>query len=315
MTLPKIKIKNINVDKREHMKERVNRILHGYGLFEVYTFPFVNEDDIRILNINKNNLYKINNPMTKELEFMSNEPIISLLKITETNLKRRNDLVKIYEWGRTYSKKNGEEKLLSLLLTGEVEKSIYSKSRDLDYFDIKAILDHIVSNFNLDNPILEKESRSLWDDSLAYSLKVNEKVVLEFGKINSDIVDYYDIESSAWGLYLYINNILDYYNISREYKEYSFFPPVYFDLAFIVDKKVKSGEILELIKEKAGEDLESVRLFDVYEGKPLEKNKKSLAYSLVFRSLDKTLSEKDVNDRIENVIEEVKEKFNAKMRE
>ncbi|TYB32048.1 MAG: phenylalanine--tRNA ligase subunit beta, partial [Candidatus Mcinerneyibacterium aminivorans] len=118
-----------------------------------------------------------------------------------------------------------------------------------------------------------------------------------------------------WGLYLYINNILDYYNISREYKEYSFFPPVYFDLAFIVDKKVKSGEILELIKEKAGEDLESVRLFDVYEGKPLEKNKKSLAYSLVFRSLDKTLSEKDVNDRIENVIEEVKEKFNAKMRE
>ncbi len=315
MTLPRIKIKNINIDKTEHMEKNINRILHGYGLYEVYTFPFVNEEDIEILDIDKNNLYKIENPMSKELEYMSNEPLVSLLKITEKNLKRRNDLIKVFEWGRNYSKTRGENDILSVLLTGKIQKSIYNDERIIDYFDIKAIIEELISIFNFKDYKWEKNESRLWDDNLSYCFKVDEKTIMEYGKIDDSIADKYDVESQIWGLYLYIDRVLEYYSISREYKDYSLFPPVYFDLAFIVDQNIPSGEVMKLIKNKAGKDLESIRLFDVYEGKPLDKDKKSLAYSLIFRSLDKTLKEEDVNKRIDDIIKAVKKKFNAKLRD
>ena len=86
-------------------------------------------------------------------------------------------------------------------------------------------------------------------------------------------------------------------------------------MAVVVDDRVLSGEILTLIKKTAGELCEDVELFDVYKGKPLENNQKNLAWKLTFRKKDGTLTQQEVNEAFDNILEAVSKQFGATLRQ
>ena len=86
------------------------------------------------------------------------------------------------------------------------------------------------------------------------------------------------------------------------------------DLAFIVDKNVKSEEIMKILKKVGGRLLESVDVFDLYEGENIEPTKKSLAYSLVFKNNERTLTDEEVTNIFNKMIEEVETKLSAELR-
>ena len=99
-----------------------------------------------------------------------------------------------------------------------------------------------------------------------------------------------------------------------KYKEISKYPSVNKDLAFIVDKNVKSEEIMKILKKVGGRLLESVDVFDLYEGENIEPTKKSLAYSLVFKNNERTLTDEEVTNIFNKMIEEVETKLSAELR-
>ena len=99
-----------------------------------------------------------------------------------------------------------------------------------------------------------------------------------------------------------------------KYKEISKYPSVNKDVAFIVNKDIKSEEIMKILKRVGGRLLESVDVFDLYEGENIDSNKKSLAYSLVFKNNERTLTDEEVTNIFNKMIEEVETKLSAELR-
>jgi len=93
------------------------------------------------------------------------------------------------------------------------------------------------------------------------------------------------------------------------------YPSTSRDIALLVDEKMEVGNIENVIRQKGGQILESVRLFDVYRGAQVEDGKKSVAFNLVYRDKDKTLTDEEVADVHENVLQTLKEKLNAVLRD
>ena len=99
-----------------------------------------------------------------------------------------------------------------------------------------------------------------------------------------------------------------------KYKEFSKFPSIKKDLAVVVDKDVTSEQIGIWIKKAAGSNLSNIEVFDVYTGKGIEENKKSIAYSLTFEKMDRTLTDEEINDSLEKIIEILDKKLGATLR-
>ena len=100
----------------------------------------------------------------------------------------------------------------------------------------------------------------------------------------------------------------------RKFTRFSKFPSIQRDLSFVVDKDITSHELSVLIKSKAGKDLNSLDLFDVYEGKGIENNKKSLAISLTWQSSKGTLLDSDIDKVVEKIVNSVKKELDGDLR-
>jgi len=99
-----------------------------------------------------------------------------------------------------------------------------------------------------------------------------------------------------------------------KYKEISKFPSIKKDIALVVDKKIEAKQIQDTIKKAAGNKLENIEVFDVYEGKELGEGNRSLAFSLTFTSYDKTLTDEEINPILEKIIETCEKDFKANLR-
>ena len=101
---------------------------------------------------------------------------------------------------------------------------------------------------------------------------------------------------------------------NMKYKEISKYPTIKKDLAIIIDKDITSKEAADVLKRAAGKLLTEIEVFDVYTGKGIEENKKSIAYSLSFGAKDRTLTDEEINAVLEKIIEAAKTKLNAELR-
>ena len=100
-----------------------------------------------------------------------------------------------------------------------------------------------------------------------------------------------------------------------KYKEAPKYPTIEKDLAFIIDKNITSGEVLEVIKRAGGRLLSNIKVFDVYTGDNIDSDKKSIAYSLTFMDSNRTLEEKEVMELFNRIIEKVTSEFNCELRD
>ena len=98
------------------------------------------------------------------------------------------------------------------------------------------------------------------------------------------------------------------------FKTVSKFPSVERDLAVSVSEDVACGDVIDVIKSSAGEFLESVSVFDVYQGDQIKKGKKSLAFNLLYSSTERTINASEIDDSIKNILQSLKEKLNAELR-
>ena len=300
--------KHFEIDTKEKIKE----ILRAYGVYEAYLFPFVHENIVSLLNIDETSLYKVKNPLTKDLEYLTPDTLLPFLKVVELNIKRGNKIVKLYETGKEFDKKSGEHEVITVVLSGKTEKALYGKERTFDYYDIKGIVDQLLEYVNNEKVVFEPSSRTVWQEG--YKVLIAGELLFEYGALNKKLTKAYDLKNSVWGLKIYTEIAKKYLSFERKFVSFSQFPPVYFDLALVVDKDVEADALLSFIRKNSGKMLESVRIFDIYEGDKLPNGKKSIAFSLLFRANDRTLTEKEVNKAVDKLIKAVNTRFGATLR-
>jgi len=134
------------------------------------------------------------------------------------------------------------------------------------------------------------------------------------GKVHPNIIEDMELGQDAYFAEIDLDVFNDRTGVSRKYEKISSFPAIDIDIAIVVDKKIKNEDLVASIKEDGSELLESIRLFDIYEGEQIEKGKKSMAYSLSFRGGDRTLKDREVEMVVNRIIGGLEKKFNASLR-
>ena len=252
--------------------------------------------------------------MTEERNVLRYSLIPSLFKTYEYNKAHYNKDVSIFEIGKGFFKKGeeyGENTKLCALMTGDYFDSI-GNNQKVDFYVIKGIAEEILDflgyggRYSFVKP--KKEIKEFHPYQTA-EISVNNDVCGIVGKLHPN-----EVKEDIFVLEINLTKLLEKKTGKMSFKEISKFPVVNKDLAVVVDKSVTSSELEAEIKRAGGKLFLGSKVFDVYEGEKLGKNKKSIAISLSFGDINKTLTDDEVNEVMNKIIERLENTLKAELR-
>ena len=257
------------------------------------------------------------NPLGKELSLMRQSLVFNALEVVSFNLNRQNKNLKIFEFGAIYGKKNDtfvEAKRLSITLVGNVFESHWDMAKAPNkFFYGKGVIQDILESIGL----LDLEWQALphphFDE--AFEISYRKKHLGVFGLISKKLIDSFGIDQEVYMADLNWGDLIELsYSEPLKYNEVSKFPLVRRDFALLIDDNVHFEVLKETALKTDRKILKEVRLFDVYQGKNLEKGKKSYGLSFTFQDNAKTLTDKQVDKVMDKLKQNFEKEFGAQLR-
>lgn len=309
--------------KEQKIEKKIEDVLVNNGLSEIYTYGFVGEKDLEKSKINKElieNAITITNPLSDEYKLMRPTTIPSMMQILALNNNRKNQNVKLFDISRNYKNVNGEVEKGEIPLQENI-LTIGMYGDDVDFYTLKGLIENVLEVSNVNSYDIQKETKNQsYHPGRCANIKVGIDVIATIGEVHPEVLMNYDINKKCYLAEVNITKIVKYSKQNKKYHEVPKFPAVERDIAIIVDEKIEVGEIEKAIIRKARKilkgkkSLEELKLFDIYRDEKIGENKKSVAYSLVFRDLTKSLSDDEINPVMEEITKELENKFNAELR-
>lgn len=307
-TIPKVSIRRGEYVGDVKYRKMLSKRLRSLGLNEVKTYTLVSKEMASIFK-NKENA-SLPNPMSSDKSIVRTSLIPSLLNVYNYNKKRKITDIAIYEIAKTYDKNYNETSLVSGLISGNYRSNGWKDPLKYDFYLVKGIIENILDFMGLKN----RYSFEISDEvdlhpGVSANILLDRKKIGFIGRVHPNINkdEIYVFELSLNALILKIKPL--------KYKEAPKYPSITKDMAFIIDKNITAGEIINTIKKAGGRLLDSVTVFDVYTGENVAVDKKSLAFSLNFMDLNRTLTEEEVMVIFNNIIEKVLLNHNAELRD
>ena len=282
------------------------------GLNEILTYSFVSPRGVDKINLpaddEKRNFVKIMNPLGEETSVMRTILIPNMLDVISTNISHKVEEVSAFECGNTFIPQEG--------LPIETKKycvGMYGK--EVDFFVLKGVIESVLNNVGLKGYEIEPETTNLtFHPGRCAKIVYNNIYIGTFGELHPDVIENYNLGQRVYVAEINIDTVFENLNLTKSYNPLPKYPSTSRDIALIVKDEVFVKQIEDIIKAN-GEDLvESYKLFDVYKGAQIEEGHKSIAYSITYRSKDKTLTDEDVAKVHEKILSELSEKLNANLR-
>ena len=313
------------LNKTQKLFHFLQRAIASKGYLEAITWSFT-DSKINQLFIENNKEIKIVNPISADLNVLRSSIFSNLIININKNLGRGFKDLSIFEIGPIFlGYKPGEQQtVVSGLKTGKLSRQSWAEQERLvDVFDVKrdVIQSLVEAGYNKDKFYIDDETPNYYHPGKSGRIFLNkdkEKVVAFFGDIHPNILKKLDIKVEALvGFEIFLDNIKQpkksLKNQKTQYK-YSDFQKSERDFAFVLDKNFKVQELIEIITNINKDLIKSVKVFDVYEGDNIDKEKKSIALNVTIQSLEKTLNEEDLNKINQLIISTVESKTDAKIR-
>ncbi len=278
----------------------------GYNQILTYSFVSPKHFDKILLDSDSplRNAVIIKNPLGEDTSVMRTTALPSMLEIISRNYNFRNAGGKFFEIATEYTPTTPDT------LPIELERLIIgSYGEKEDFYSMKGAVDELLSALSItDYEIsLIKGSGLVYEESCFHPgrsavISKSGTVIGYFGEIHPAVLENYDIDTRAYAGKLNIPEMLAVSNSEKSYKPLPKFPASTRDLSLICDEKIPSAVIEKTIRDNAGKILESVKLFDVYQGKQIETGKKSISYSMVLRSQDGTLTDEQADGAVSKIL-------------
>ena len=297
--LPTVPMKQGSVDKQDR---EIRDKMISLGLNETMSYVLVREDEADMFTTDEFEKVKLLAPITEERSTLRYSVLTSLYKIYEYNKARNEKDISIFEIGKGFYKKEeyGEDKKLAVLMSGKYLLGIEGK-KNVDFYVIKGIAEEILDYLGYANRYSfvqpKKISKEMHPGQTA-DISVNNDIVGMVGKLHPAIE-----KDDVFVLEINLDKLLAKKTGNMKFKEISKYPSISKDLAIVVDKKISADEIGKIIKKAAGSLLTNTEIFDVYEGVGIPKEKRSIAYSLSFGTIDRTLTDEEINNIMNKIIE------------
>ena len=301
------------------------RALASKGYMEVVSWSFTDSKIDKQFSRNEKEI-KIFNPISQDLDVLRRSIFSNLSICMKKNQDRGYEDLSLFEVGPTFFGKNpGEQQtVIGALKSGLVgRKGWLEKSREIDVFDIKSdtIRTLVELGFEENDLCITSNTKNCYHPGRSGSINLKSKKgphLAYFGELHPGIITNLDFkEKNIFGFEIFLKNISKpnkKLRVSKKNYIVSDFQKSERDFAFVIDKSYNVGDLELLIKKIDLEIIKKVITFDVFEGQNIPENKKSVAINVVIQSLEKTLSEKDLDQISQKIIETVKEKTGAIIR-
>ncbi|HQK71736.1 MAG TPA: phenylalanine--tRNA ligase subunit beta [Bacteroidales bacterium] len=271
-------------------------------------------------------LVKLANPLSSDLNAMRQSLLPGGLSTIARNINRQNYDLKLFEFGNCYFFNNttgvkrvdrySERMSLDLFMTGNRAKHTWNSPKTpADFFYMKSFTEMVLQRTGLDADSLKQaeSEKSYFTESLVYL--VNGKPVAETGKISPSYLKKFEIEQDVYYSHIDWDYLLEVIkNNAITYRELPKFPWVRRDLALLIDNHVRFSQIRELALSTENQFIKDICLFDVYESESLGKDKKSYAVSFILQDEHKTLTDKQIDRIMNNLIKAFEKELGATIR-
>lgn len=295
---------------KEELKNKIANYLTGSGFTEILTNSITNSAYYNDETLN--GTVKMINSLTTELNVMKPSMLETGLEVIAYNLNRKNDQLRLFEFGKVYSTKGvgryKETEHFSVYISGEnVSKTWNHEPKQASAFQLKGLVNTLAKIGGIQNLRISSSENEITIAAATHNIgvinPVDNKTLDAFGIRNP--VFYLDINFESWVSLAEKNKI--------QYKEVSKFPVVQRDLAFVIDRETNFGKVDEVIASVKINKMKSYRLFDIYEGKQLG-NKKSMAVNFSFADEEKTLTDKEIDGFMNKLMTAFERQLSAEIR-
>ncbi len=291
-------------------RKDISKKLRSLGLNEVKTYTLVNENDAIKFNY-ESEIIKLDRPISKVKTHLRTSLIPSLLEVVKYNGSRNVKDINIYELSNIYTKKDDYSEILKLsfLIKGKYFGSEWNKSViKSDFYVLKGILENLLHYLGFDKRVKYSTDNllSFMHPGLSANIMIDNEFTGFLGKLHPSI-----LKEELYVCELNLDLLFNKKSKRIKYEEPSKYPSINRDIAFLFNKDIIVGEVLEDISKISGKILKNLEIFDIF----VRDNKKSIAFSLEFLDKTKTLVEEEVNNIIDEVIENISKKYNAVLRD
>ena len=324
------------ISYNETINRMVRAIVEENGFSQGMTYSFESEKAFDKLLIPEGHplrkTIQIINPLGEDFKIMRTQLMNGLLTSLGTNSGRRNKNVRLYELGTVYQPHDtwpakptepGKENDLPLDELQQLAIGMYGNG---DFFDMKGVIEEILAKLNMDDKGSNKNAvefiaTSEYDNkeypflhTLRQAKIVKKKdhsiTVGYIGQLHPVVAENYGIKGDVYVAVLNMEKVVELADFDVKFVELAKYPASSRDLALVSDRNVYVGDIEKIIRKNAGDYLEKLELFDIFEdptGEKLDADKKSVAYSLTFRANDRNLTSEEISESVNNVLEALKE--------
>lgn len=300
------------------VEQNIAKKLVGQGFYEVInnsiTSPTYAKGSQQLNEIEKVNLL---NPLGQELSQMRTSLLFSSLEVIAFNLNRQQKNLKIYEFGKIYSRDEGkfiEQKKLSITCTGKKDDESWNSTDQVaDVFVLKGVVLSLLESIGLVDINQTISAQDIFDEGI--SLNYKNQCIGHFGILNHKLLADFSIDQKVVFAHLDFDKIYTHaFKSDIKIQAIPKFPSSRRDFALLIDEHISFDELQKAAQKVERKTLKEVKLFDVYQGKNLPAGKKSYGMSFYFEDINKTLTDKHI-DKVMNKLKTTFERdFSASLR-
>lgn len=324
-TIPVAILSSGGMTPKKALTKEVTHYLAHAGLSQIITFSFMHKDGLTNMMLpegdSRYTAIPILNPISEEFPYMRTTLVPAVIEAAKRNIAQQNKDLWLFETANVYEPKAlpltevpHERPMAGGIMMGKVTEAAWNQAqRDTDFYDVKGVVDGLLAKLGLTQYDIQPSSESYYHPGVSAHYTVNGVTIANYGELHPQVVKNFDLSGKVYMFEIDLEAVLSITVPPFRYQSFSKFPGTSRDLAIVAPVSVTSGDIVALIKEHGGEYLESVSIFDVYEGEHIEAGYRSLAYNLQFRSMDGTLNDEDIDGAIQAIIDALATK-NCKLR-
>jgi phenylalanyl-tRNA synthetase beta chain len=321
-TLPRVQAPPAGPAPRQRLAERTLDALVALGFSEAMTFGFIGEAQAAAVGFDPEAQPRIDNPLTADQAIMRPSLLPGLLAAAGANQKQNEPRVMLCEVGKVWlpgaqaGQVEGERLEVGLVWTGPTPLSWTGAPRDVDFYDLKGAVEALVAAWGPEPLVCEpladavafhpgRSARLLWKG----------RAIGEMGEAHPDLAQAFDLKGRVYQARIDLDAVVESWDGGRvSLRPIPRFPGSWRDLAIVVAADAPAGVVLAAVRQEGGALLEDATIFDVYQGEHIPEGCKSLALRLWLRSLERTLTEEEIQGVVDRVLERLKQEFNATLR-
>jgi phenylalanyl-tRNA synthetase beta chain len=295
----------------QRLRRQVQDVLAGMGVTEVQTYPFLSQAALDRLGLPaddpRRRTLRLANPLSEESPELRTTMLVGLAEVAGRNLARGEDGVAIYELGAVFlpdptSELPSQPLTLGVLLAGQAPAGRYDDPRrPFDFADVKGVVEGLVAALGVPGVGYRPEEPPPYHPGRCAGVHLEDLPVGVLGQLHPRVAADLELPAATFAVELELAPLLAAVPLMRPAPTPSPYPPLSFDVAFMVPPGVAAADLEEVLREAGGELLARLTLFDAYQGPPLPAGHRNLAYRVVLQAPDRTLTDADgsaVRDRM-----------------